>query len=499
VTHEYKIQIERDGRWWMVHIPELDGLTQARRLSEAELMGREWIAVSTGTPLNDVTVNVTSITVPGMGDVQRIADDLIHLRELAAQADRDAQNMASSFVDELTAAEVPVRDAGELLHLSPQRISQLANLEPDATLFEESGRSDNSAARHTEGAFHFLNRRAGGFWDRVRGHIESSYAAFPDEHKHGLVARLRKNDERQHLPAWWELYTFTLFDKLGYKIEVHPELPGSPKNPDFLVTKGHLSMYVEAAVVFNGQQDADAWNWVCDCVNAAKNPDFMVDLDIITQGKQRPAKLKIIDPLEKWLATLDADQVLADLNTGRPLPHTQLAADDWILDYTAAPVLPNRRGIPRRLIAIYPTRPATFSQDVDQLRKTLNKKGANYSKLDNAPLDRPLITAITSWSSLDESELREALFGPRSGYWRNESDPRGTRMSAVLFGNTMRAWRAADQLPELWLNPWATNPLHETEPFATVTTDDGVNSVRTPASTTAAAVFGLAPGWPNGA
>src|SRR5271165_6161931 len=108
-------------------------------------------------------------------------------------------------------------------------------------LFDASDRSDNSPGRHTEKSFHFLNRRAGAPWDRVRDHLESCYAAFPDEHKHGLVTRLRNDDERQHLPAWWELYTFTLFDRLGYAVEVHPELPGSKKNPDFLVGKGSSS------------------------------------------------------------------------------------------------------------------------------------------------------------------------------------------------------------------------------------------------------------------
>ncbi|TVS86672.1 HicB family toxin-antitoxin system [Mycobacterium helveticum] len=127
MKREYMIEIERDGRWWMVHIPELEGLTQARRLSEAELMAREWIAVSTGTPIADVAVHVTSITVPDMGNVQRSAEELIFMRDEAAQAVKKAQNMAAGFVRELTAAGIPVRDAGELLHLSPQRISQLAN------------------------------------------------------------------------------------------------------------------------------------------------------------------------------------------------------------------------------------------------------------------------------------------------------------------------------------------------------------------------------------
>ena len=26
--HTYEISIYRDGRWWMIRIPELDGLTQ---------------------------------------------------------------------------------------------------------------------------------------------------------------------------------------------------------------------------------------------------------------------------------------------------------------------------------------------------------------------------------------------------------------------------------------------------------------------------------------
>jgi hypothetical protein len=48
-------------------------------------------------------------------------------------------------------------------------------------------------------------------------------------------------------------------------------------------------------------------------------------------------------------------------------------------------------------------------------------------------------------------------------------------MSAALFGDTLRAWSVADRLPELWLNPWAKSLLHQSEPFPTATTEDGVN------------------------
>ncbi|MGV0653753.1 hypothetical protein ABQE48_07715 [Mycolicibacterium thermoresistibile] len=66
MTHEYRVEIERDDRWWMIHVPELDELTQARRLGEAEQMARELIAVSTGTPIADVAVRITKITVDGI-------------------------------------------------------------------------------------------------------------------------------------------------------------------------------------------------------------------------------------------------------------------------------------------------------------------------------------------------------------------------------------------------------------------------------------------------
>jgi hypothetical protein len=41
----------------MVHIPELGGLTQARFPGEVELTARQYIAVSTGAPIDEVTIN----------------------------------------------------------------------------------------------------------------------------------------------------------------------------------------------------------------------------------------------------------------------------------------------------------------------------------------------------------------------------------------------------------------------------------------------------------
>ena len=36
----YDIQVTRDGRWWMVYVPEIDQLTQARHHGEIEPIAR---------------------------------------------------------------------------------------------------------------------------------------------------------------------------------------------------------------------------------------------------------------------------------------------------------------------------------------------------------------------------------------------------------------------------------------------------------------------------
>ena len=60
----YAVNVTRDGEWWMMAVPAIDGLTQARRLSDAERMARELVAVETGADLADVAVAVRVTVAP---------------------------------------------------------------------------------------------------------------------------------------------------------------------------------------------------------------------------------------------------------------------------------------------------------------------------------------------------------------------------------------------------------------------------------------------------
>lgn len=43
----YTAQVERDGRYWLIRVPQIDRCTQARSLREVETMARDLVAVMT--------------------------------------------------------------------------------------------------------------------------------------------------------------------------------------------------------------------------------------------------------------------------------------------------------------------------------------------------------------------------------------------------------------------------------------------------------------------
>lgn len=127
--HEFKIEVTREGRWWMVRIPEIGGVTQARRLAEGETMAREYIALAEGLPFNEVKVATSSVRMvePAFRELLDDAREINALKERARHLEEQVNEMVREYCHWLTTYGVPVRDIAELLDISPQRVSQLAN------------------------------------------------------------------------------------------------------------------------------------------------------------------------------------------------------------------------------------------------------------------------------------------------------------------------------------------------------------------------------------
>jgi hypothetical protein len=121
----YTASITRDGHWWMIHVPEVDGLTQARHLADAEGMARELVAVTLDVPADTVTIS-THIVVQGEDVDAAVAE----VRQLRAEAERLqvlAAQHSAELARRLNAQGVPLRDVGAALGVSYQRAHQLVS------------------------------------------------------------------------------------------------------------------------------------------------------------------------------------------------------------------------------------------------------------------------------------------------------------------------------------------------------------------------------------
>jgi hypothetical protein len=382
-------------------------------------------------------------------------------------------------------------------------------------LFDDLVRTDPSPAGDGEDSFTFMNRVDQQFWSRVRDQLEEWFADYPLDAAADLVGRFRDSDPRQHHAAWWELYLFTLYRRLGYSVTVHPTVAGTTAQPDFLVVRGDEELYVEAAVVFSGivdeQRHAAREAWIYDLVNKATNPNFHVELEFDRLGTRRPKETELIRPLEQWLTGLDPDEVATAVDAGQEPPELYLPVRDWRLIFTALPVKPEHRGKPGRLLGIYPAMSGAVN-DKEMARKTLNRKGSHYGRM-----DKPFVVALLCMSSfMEDNDIEQALFGSlayqyyvndpsregkwvrqRDGFWMRGTQPRGTRVSAVLAATGLTPWRPAYRLPRLWLNPWATKPLTVIDPFPTATANDHGLVISTDTNIEAHIILGLPKNWPE--
>lgn len=118
----YHAVATRDGKYWVVHIPELGHYTQARNIPEVDVMARDLIALVLGVPPDSFQVE-REIDLP---------DNVRHHLELADKYAGEAAWFQSEAATErrfaareMKAAGMTVRDIGAALGISHQRAQQL--------------------------------------------------------------------------------------------------------------------------------------------------------------------------------------------------------------------------------------------------------------------------------------------------------------------------------------------------------------------------------------
>jgi hypothetical protein len=51
--------------------------------------------------------------------------------------------------------------------------------------------------------------------------------------------------------------------------------------------------------------------WVYDCISDVETRDFLVGIEHVEQGAERPKRVEVTRPIAQWLAGLDPDELLS--------------------------------------------------------------------------------------------------------------------------------------------------------------------------------------------
>ncbi|MDR3360913.1 MAG: hypothetical protein LBO20_09815 [Bifidobacteriaceae bacterium] len=122
--HVYRVDVSRDGRWWLVEIPEIDLAGQARNLDVADAVAKEVIGLALGLEPDGIEVAV-EVRLPD--EVERALAAAAEREAIGWAAVKDAAELRRSAVAWLIGSGVSQKDAARLLGVSPQRVSQLAH------------------------------------------------------------------------------------------------------------------------------------------------------------------------------------------------------------------------------------------------------------------------------------------------------------------------------------------------------------------------------------
>jgi hypothetical protein len=118
----YRVDVERDGRYWNISVPAVGRSTQARHLREIEPMAQDLVAIMEELPADAFRLDVR-ITLPDA--VREDLDRSTALREQAANSQREAAALTRSAARRLHDDGLTLRDIGKLLQVSHQRAHQL--------------------------------------------------------------------------------------------------------------------------------------------------------------------------------------------------------------------------------------------------------------------------------------------------------------------------------------------------------------------------------------
>lgn len=314
--------------------------------------------------------------------------------------------------------------------------------------------------------FDFLDRSGSQYFERIRDLLEGWVGDFPAEHRGGIVGSLSSGDDKFE-SALWELYLYKVASGSADRVEIHPDVAGTSRHPDFLV-HGATSYYLEAIAVGRPPEQVATERRLRDVeavLDRVRVDGVTLNFEHHRVGAKPISAAKLRDQLLRWIDSLDAAELalqLDDLQVRAQRPTYEFADGGWYLTFEA---LPTTGGTPRKspLIGMRGESRAKGVDNKTGLRRALDAKAGRYG----TSLPFPLVTAILSNTEFPTRsyDISEALYGLSAlppahvanhadlhtdGHWRTKTGWRRSHNPNVIVAADLSLHKLTSVTPTLW-------------------------------------------------
>lgn len=334
-------------------------------------------------------------------------------------------------------------------------------------LFDDRTRTLQGGSRPGALAFAYLDHSARPEAARIRALLNAFVERYPEAHRDTMVTRIRR--EASHLDAVFELLIHEWCLRAGMRVlAIEPAVPGTSRQPDFLVEAPTGERFYLECAVSRGESDAEAGarsrrDEVMRAIDDVRSPDFMLAIDTNGVPSNAIRRRALTARIEAWLNTLEHGQIAAT-------PLDEVPRYDEDLDGMQISLRPiaregSRGGAAQRATGIV-SDGARVSAPWETIREKLIEKATRYG----TP-DLPLVVALNAGDrDFEIDHAMESLYGShayfassdgtgrmgrlRDGVWHGPKGPQCTKLSAVLVARGLCPWTLGQRDAVFIENAW---------------------------------------------
>lgn len=301
-------------------------------------------------------------------------------------------------------------------------------------LFDISSEIIDGPSNNNENSFDYYHKSSRKDIRVIRETIENWFLTYPESEKKELKNRFKKDFDS----AFYELFLYEMFTKLGFSITIHPKLKNSTKRPDFLIEKDDVKSYVEAKVCYDKSQEEMAFerlqNQFFDNLNKVRIKGFLLRIvEVEFKTKKQPSSKELISKIEIEVGNLDPRIITLDMEKFGfdGCPNINFENDDLKIIIQPMPLIESRRDkISKNSIGMFPIE-TYWGGGKESLRDSISKKAKRYGKF-----EIPYLICVNALGkkTTDKLDVENAIWGSLKYTFSDYKNIEGGKMSRESDG-----------------------------------------------------------------